>query len=188
LKDNQKVKENQDENQEEVVFEKTEEIETEMIDDSEAESRPIVETPEHLDTKAHFYCLQMKYKQGSKEDEIIINKAAMMAGKAMKEQTGCDDGIDTMIMENTFAIATAIASKNENFFAKALYCKYEKYPIGIMLGDYNQLLKIAISPTIYIEKKYRTEELMDKLKGTFKYWAVNTKKANKALIETLQVI
>lgn len=143
---------------------------------------------EHLDAQKHFYCLQVKYKQGNKEDEIIINRVAVMAGKSMTEQTECCHGIDNMIIENTFSIATAIAGKNENFFAKALYCKYEKYPIGIMLGSYNPVLRIAISPVLYIEPKYKTIELINKLQDTFKYWAINTKKADKVLLEKLVII
>ncbi len=144
--------------------------------------------PELLDAQKHFYCLQVRYEPGSKEDELIINRAAFMAGEAMKEQTECSHGIENMILENTFSIATAIASKNENFFAKALYCKYEKYPIGIMLGSYNPVLKIAISPVLYIEPKYKTDELIEKLQDTFKYWATNTKKADKVLLEKLVII
>ncbi len=170
------------------TIEPTAVVEAETIEEVEAESKPVIEEIKHLDADKHFYCLQIKYEQGSKEDELIINKAAYMAGKAMTEQTGCSSGRDEMITENTYSIATAIASKNEDFFAKALYCKYEKYPIGIMLGNYNPVLKIAISPVVYVEKKYRTDELEGKLKDTFKYWALNTKKADKALVEILEVI
>ncbi len=141
-----------------------------------------------LDPEKHFYCLQIKYEQGSREDEAIINRAAKMAGEAMIEQTKCNHGIENMIVENTYSIATAIAAKDENFFAKALYCKYEKYPIGIMLGQYNPVLKIAISPVLYIDLKYRTDKLADKLQATFKYWAVNTKKADRVLVEKLIII
>ncbi len=173
---------------EEKIVEVDEVVETPTEQIEESDIKNVVEPAEHLDPQKHFYCLQIKYKQGSKEDELIINRAAMMAGEYMKEQTGCVNGIDTMIIENSYAIATNIASKNENFFAKALYCKYEKYPIGIMLGDYNPVLNIAISATLYIEPKHRTEELELKLKDTFRYWAENTKKASKAFMETLQPV
>ena len=148
----------------------------------------VIGLSEHLDTQKHFYCLQVKCKLEDKEDEIIINRIAIMAGKSMIEQTQCSHGLDNMIIENTFSIATAIAGKNEDFFAKALYCKYEKYPIGIMLGNYNPVLKIAISPVLYIESKYKTDELVEKLQDTFKYWAINTKKADKVLLEKLTII
>lgn len=164
------------------------EVDLDIIDESKVDNDKIVESPEHLDPQKHFYCLQVKCKLGSKEDEIIINRIAIMAGKAMTEQTQCSHGVDNMVIENTFSIATAIAGKNEDFFAKALYCKYEKYPIGIMLGTYNQTLKIAISPVLYIEPKYKTDELIGKLQDTFKYWAINTKKADKALLEKLVII
>lgn len=158
------------------------------IESEEKTDGILVEGKELLDAQKHFYCLQVKCELGNKEDEIIINRIAVMAGKAMTEQTECSHGVDNMIIENTFSIATAIAGKNEDFFAKALYCKYEKYPIGIMLGIYNPMLKIAISPVLYIDKKYKTDELVNKLQDTFKYWALNTKKADKALLEKLVII
>lgn len=163
-------------------------VEEESEVDNEDSNKQIIVSSEPLDAQKHFYCLQVKYEQGSREDEVIINRVAVMAGKAMTEQTECSHGIENMIMENTFSIATAIAGKNEDFFAKALYCKYEKYPIGIMLGSYNPVLKIAISPVLYIEPKYKTDELINKLQDTFKYWALNTKKADKALLEKLVII
>lgn len=158
---------------------------SEEVKESEVELK--IET-EPLDPQKHFYCLQVKCKLGSKEDEIIINRIAVMAGKSMTEQTQCSHGVDNMIIENTFSIATAIARKDEDFFAKALYCKYEKYPIGIMLGNFNPVLRIAISPVLYIMPKYKTDELVGKLCDTFKYWAINTKKADKALLEKLVII
>ena len=175
---------------EDIQEEKNDEsVETEVIAFEEAVELDAEEgTSVTLSASKHFYCLQVKYKQGSKEDEVVINQVAKMSGDAMKEQTNCNHGMDAMVLENAFAIATAVASKNENFFAKALYCKYEKYPIGVMLGQYNPVLKVAISPTLYIQPKYRSEELIEKLQSTFKYWAINTKKADKAFLETLQVL
>lgn len=163
---------------------------SEELKESEMEVKLKIETKssESLDAQKHFYCLQVKCELGNKEDEIIINRVAMMAGKAMTEQTECSHGVENMIIENTFSIATAIAGKNEDFFARALYCKYEKYPIGIMLGSYNPVLRIAISPVLYIDPKYKTDELILKLQNTFKYWATNTKKADKALLEKLVII
>lgn len=174
-----------EDNQEKEVAESEEIINLSAEQNSEGK---VEFTPMDLDAHKHFYCLQVKCKLGSKEDEVIINRIAVMAGKSMTEQTQCNHGVDNMVIENTFSIATAIAGKNEDFFAKALYCKYEKYPIGIMLGTYNPVLRIAISPVLYIEPKYKNEELVNKLCDTFKYWAINTKKADKALLEKLVII
>ena len=182
------MEDNQEEKEDKVAFKSEVLMENNEVETKTKTVRVSEESIDHLDAEKHFYCLQIKYEQGSKEDETIINRAAMMASKAMKEQTGCEKGMDRVILEGSYAIATAIASKNENFFAKALYCKYEKYPIGIMLGDYNSILNIAISPTLYIESKYRSKELINKLQDTFKYWAINTKKADKAFMEKLTEI
>lgn len=141
-----------------------------------------------LDIREDFYCKKIIY-EGKPLDEDIITSVAKMTGKYLLEKYKVEDLSSDVVAESAYNIAATIASKNEDFFAKALFYKERRsVPCGIMLGVYHPNIKIALSHVLYIEPEYRELGLEEKLIGTFKYWAERYKKTDKVFIERVEEV
>jgi hypothetical protein len=137
------------------------------------------------ESERDFYAKQIIYK-GEREEAIdAITRIAMLVGKGMIRKYRLNEELTDSIESYQYMVASNIHSRNNDFFAKALYHKSDKNkPVGVMFGNYIPDLNIAVSSLIYVESERDTENKLEgKLVSNFVYWAKNIKKANKVFIE-----